>query len=124
MRQRCAESEVRPDKGERIECPRNRGKNCRGYGLYREVLRTGTQRVYFFFAYQIGSLRGIHNYIKATQNFGIVLYARVMVGRQMPPWPVRFNQAKNLDGAPSDGMGGRILTVSTSQRIGDGEITL
>ena len=80
--------------------------NCRGYGLDPGV--AGIQRGYFFHGYQIGSLTVEHNYIEAT-NFGIDIDGTNGWSLSGPVL-IRYNQAKNLDGAPSDGTGGRILT--------------
>lgn len=81
-------------------------RNCRGYGL--DPMVAGKTRGNFFFAYQIGSLTAEHNTIEGA-NFGFVLYntdGRTPGG----PIVIRYNQAKNLDGVPSDGKGGRDIT--------------
>ena len=81
-------------------------RNCIGIGL--DPMVAGRQRGNFFQGYQLGSLVVEHNYMEAT-NAGIVLYGT-------DGWSpdgalrVRYNRAKNFDGAPSDGKGGRILT--------------
>jgi hypothetical protein len=88
-------------------------RNCAGYGL--DPLVAGKQRGDFYFGWRVGSLTLEHNYIEAT-NFGVVLYGSDGTNGWQPDGPlvVRFNQAKNLDGAPSDGKGGRILTGAPS----------
>jgi hypothetical protein len=80
-------------------------RNCFGYALDPEV--AGTVREDFFFGFKIGSLNAEHNYMEAV-NYGFRLYQQGTT--PTGPISIRFNRAKNFDGVPSDGKGGRILT--------------
>ncbi len=80
--------------------------NCRGYGF--DPVVAGQARGSFFYSWQVGSLRVEHNYIEAT-SWGVL--AQSSIGwTTSGPILIRYNQAKNLDGAPSDGKGGRDLS--------------
>ena len=86
-------------------------RNCRGYGLDSGVV--GQHRGDFFFGFQLGSLTVEHNYIEGTYQ-GVYIIGTV--GWSLDgPLMIRYNQAKNLDGAPSDGMGGRLVTNQMSE---------
>jgi len=81
-------------------------RNCTGIGL--DPLVAGATRGSFFVADRIGSLTAENNYWSAT-SFGVHLTG----GSGWTPdgaIVIRFNQAVNLDGAPSDGQGGRDLS--------------
>jgi hypothetical protein len=80
-------------------------RNCSGYGLDPEV--SGMVRGDFFFGFKIGSLTAENNYMEGV-NFGFRIYQAGTT--PTGPISIRFNRAKNLDGVPSDGKGGRILT--------------
>ena len=86
-----------------IEGARVTIRNCQGYGLDPNI--PGRVRGDFFFAYRIGSLTIEHNYMEAV-SFGVRLYSQ-NGWRPSGPIVVRYNQAKNLDGVPSNGAGGR-----------------
>lgn len=81
-------------------------RNCRGFGIDPGV--AGATRGDFFFGFKVGSLTVEHNYMESV-NYGIKLYSS---DGWLPSGAiiVRYNQAKNLDGVPSDGKGGRDLT--------------
>lgn len=81
-------------------------RNCRGFGMDPGV--AGATRGDFFFGFKVGSLTLEHNYMEGV-SYGIRLYSSDG-WRPNGAIVVRYNQAKNLDGAPSDGKGGRDLT--------------
>jgi hypothetical protein len=89
--------------------------NCKGYGL--DPLVAGQARGAFLRSWEIGSLVAEHNYIEGT-NDGFQLYNLDPDGVVWIPSgeiKIRYNIAINLDGALSDGKGGRIVT---DQRFG------
>jgi hypothetical protein len=88
--------------------------NCKGYGL--DPLVAGQARGAFLRSWEIGSLVAEHNYIEGT-NDGFQLYNYNPDGVWIPSGEIkiRYNIAINLDGALSDGKGGRIIT---NQRFG------
>ena len=81
-------------------------RNCFGYGL--DPMVQNQARGSFYTVYEPGSITMEHNSIEST---GWGLQTLSQDGwRTSGPFLVRYNTAKNLDGAPSDGRGGRITT--------------
>jgi hypothetical protein len=79
-------------------------RNCHGYGLDPYV--AGQLRGYFFKSSKIASLVAEHNYIEGT-SFGFNNWGNMQSSAVIG---IRYNKVYNLDGAPSDGNGGRTLT--------------
>ncbi len=79
-------------------------RNCHGYGLDPGV--SGQMRGYFLRSTRISSLVAEHNYIEGT-SFGFNNWGDMQSSAVIG---IRYNKAHNLDGAPSDGNGGRVLT--------------
>jgi hypothetical protein len=79
-------------------------RNCHGYGLDPDV--AGQMRGYFFRSTKIASLTAEHNYIEGT-SFGFNNWGNMQSSAAIG---IRYNKVYNLDGVPSDGKGGRILT--------------
>ena len=82
--------------------------NCSGYGL--DPMVAGKTNGDFLDAYQIGSLDFENNYLQNTA-FGVFLYnGPPPNGVTSGPITIKYNKAVNLQGLPSDGKGGRVLT--------------
>ena len=79
-------------------------QNCRGFGLDPNV--SGQMRGYFLRSSKISSLVALHNYIQGT-SFGFNNYGGMQSSATIS---IQYNEVYNLDGAPSDGMGGRTLS--------------
>lgn len=81
-------------------------RGCSGYGEDPRV--SGKTRGDFFTGVKVGSLTVEHNYMEGVANGVRVLGDDSFRGdgRLL----IRYNQAKNLDGVPSDGRGGRSLS--------------
>jgi len=82
-------------------------RNCRGYGLEPGI--AGKVRGSFFFSCGVGSLTLENNYIEAV-SIGATIWGCGRDWTPDGPILIRYNQVKNLDGAPSDGAGGRDIS--------------